>query len=158
MQARGKMAMGVDQYTSKHASEPLADGGRIMLQRDAADTAGTTAIREHLKDIAMRFRAGDFAIPGFVHAQQVPGTPVMAARRSAIRYVFHPLPGGGEVRVVTRDSVAGAAGDQLLLRVPSASPPPGPGGLKRKKRKYPPLTIGGAPPLRTQPSSRGPLH
>ena len=85
MQARGKMAMGVDQYTSQHHFEPLPDGGRIMLQRDAADTAGTTAIREHLKDIAMRFRAGDFAIPGFVHAQQVPGTPVMAARRSAIR-------------------------------------------------------------------------
>lgn len=114
MQARGKMAMGVDQNTSQHHFEPLADGGRIMLQRDAADTAGTTAIREHLKDIAMRFRAGDFAIPGFVHAQQVPGTPVMAARRSAIRYVFHPLPGGGEVRIVTRDVAAVAAVHQFL--------------------------------------------
>jgi hypothetical protein len=114
MQARGKMAMGVDQYTSQHHFEPLPDGGRIMLQRDAADTAGTTAIREHLKDIAMRFRAGDFAIPGFVHAQQVPGTPVMAARRSAIRYVFHPLPGGGEVRIVTRDQAAVAAVHQFL--------------------------------------------
>ena len=114
MQARGKTAMGVDQYTSQHHFEPLADGGRIMLQRDAADTAGTTAIREHLQDIAMRFRAGDFAIPGFVHAQQVPGTPVMAARRAAIRYVFHPLPGGGEVRIVTRDAAAVAAVHQFL--------------------------------------------
>jgi uncharacterized protein YjhX (UPF0386 family) len=114
MQARGKMAMGVDQYTSQHHFEPLADGGRIMLQRDAADTAGTTAIREHLKDIAMRFRAGDFAIPGFVHAQQVPGTPVLAAKREAIRYVFHPLPGGGEVRIVTRDAAAVAAVHQFL--------------------------------------------
>lgn len=114
MQARGKMAMGVDQYTSQHHFEPLADGGRIMLQRDAADTAGTTAIREHLKDIAMRFRAGDFTIPGFVHAQQVPGTPVMAAKRAAIRYVFHPLPGGGEVRIVTWDAAAVAAVHQFL--------------------------------------------
>ena len=109
MQARGKMAMGVDQYTSWHRFDPLADGGRIALQRDAADTAGTAAIRAHLKDIATRFAAGDFAIPGFVHAQQVPGTPVMAAQRAAIRYVFHPLPGGGEVRIVTRDSAAVAA-------------------------------------------------
>jgi len=114
MQARGKMAMGVDQYTSQHHFEPLPDGGRIMLQRDPADTAGTTAIREHLKDIAMRFRAGDFAVPGFVHAQQVPGTPVMAARRSAIRYVFHPLPGGGEVRILTRDAAAVTAVHQFL--------------------------------------------
>jgi hypothetical protein len=114
MQARGKMAMGVDQYSSWHHFEPLADGGRIMLQRDAADTAGTTAIREHLKDIAMRFRAGDFAIPGFVHAQQVPGTRVLAAKRAAIRYVFHPLPGGGEVRIVTKDAAAVAAVHQFL--------------------------------------------
>jgi hypothetical protein len=114
MQARGQMAMGVDQYTSQHHFEPLADGGRIMLQRDATDTAGTRAIREHLKDIAMRFRAGDFAIPGFVHAQQVPGTRVLAAKRAAIRYVFHPLPGGGEVRIVTRDSTAVKAVHQFL--------------------------------------------
>ena len=114
MQARGKMAMGVDQYTSWHRFDPLADGGRIMLQRDSTDTAGTRAIREHLQDIAMRFRAGDFAIPGFVHAQQVPGTPVMAAKRTAIRYVFHPLPGGGEVRIVSRDSAAVAAVHQFL--------------------------------------------
>ena len=114
MQARGKMAMGVDQYTSQHHFEPLPDGGRIMLQRDAADTAGTTAIREHLKDIAMRFRAGDFAIPGFVHAQEVPGTRVLAGRRETIRYVFHPLPGGGEVRIVTKDAAAVAAVHQFL--------------------------------------------
>ncbi len=114
MQARGTMAMGVDQYTSWHRFDPLPDGGCIKLQRDSSDTAGTTAIREHLKDIAMRFRAGDFAIPGFVHAQQVPGTPVMAAKRAAIRYVFHPLPGGGEVRIVTRDAAAVAAVHQFL--------------------------------------------
>ena len=114
MQARGKMAMGVDQYSSWHRFDPLADGGRIVLQRDAADTAGTTTIRAHLKDIAARFAAGDFAIPGFVHAQQVPGTPAMAAKRAAIRYVFHPLPGGGEVRIVTRDSAAVAAVHEFL--------------------------------------------
>lgn len=114
MQGRGKMAMGVDQYTSWHHFDPLPDGGRIALQRDSTDTAGTTAIRAHLKDIAARFAAGDFAIPGFVHAQQVPGTPVMAAQRSAIRYVFHPLPGGGEVRIVTHDSMAVAAVHQFL--------------------------------------------
>jgi len=106
MQQRGRVAMGVDQYTSFHRFEPAADGGRVVLVRDSTDAAGVHAIREHLKGIARAFSAGDFQTPGFVHAQTVPGTRVMTARKGAIRYVFHPLPGGGEVCIVTRDSVA----------------------------------------------------
>ena len=40
VQARGQVAMGVDQYTSHHIFEPLPDGGRIVLQRDSVDSAG----------------------------------------------------------------------------------------------------------------------
>src|SRR5881275_786571 len=40
LQKRGEMTMGVDQYTSAHRFEPLPDGGRIVLQRDSADSAG----------------------------------------------------------------------------------------------------------------------
>jgi hypothetical protein len=106
MQQRGQMAMGVDQYTSQHHFDPLPDGGRIALQRDTTDTAGVATIRMHLQHIAQAFAAGDFTLPGFVHDREVPGTRVMTARRDAIRYVFHPLPGGGEVRIVTRDTAA----------------------------------------------------
>src|SRR5918993_2848595 len=66
VQARGETAMGVDQYTSSHVFEPLPDGGRIVLQRDAADSAGTAVIRAHLDRIAAAFAAGDFRLPGFV--------------------------------------------------------------------------------------------
>src|SRR4051812_36567910 len=34
MQQRGKIAMGVDQYTSIHKFDDLVNGGRIELQRD----------------------------------------------------------------------------------------------------------------------------
>ncbi len=114
MQQRGKVAMGVDQYTSFHRFEPAADGGRVVLVRDSADAAGVQAIREHLKGIARAFTTGDFQTPGFVHAQTVPGTRVMTARKAAIRYVFHPLPVGGEVRIVTRDAAAVTAVHQFL--------------------------------------------
>jgi hypothetical protein len=53
-------------------------------------------------------------VPGFVHATEVPGTRVMRATRASIRYVFHPLPGGGEVRIVTRDSAAVRAVHEFL--------------------------------------------
>jgi hypothetical protein len=102
--------MGVDQYTSAHVFEDLPDGGRIVLDRaDAADTADVATIRAHMREIAAAFARGDFTAPGLVHAQEVPGTAVMAARRGAITYTAHDRPRGAEVRVRTTDSAAVAA-------------------------------------------------
>jgi hypothetical protein len=101
--------MGGDQSTSSHVFEPLADGGRIVLQRDVPDSAGVVAIRAHMRMIAERFAAGDFTLPGFVHDQPVPGTAMMAARRDRITYVADTLPRGAEVRITTTDPEALAA-------------------------------------------------
>jgi hypothetical protein len=114
MQARGKMAMGVDQNASKHVFDDLADGGRIQLQTDSADSTAIGAIRAHLQTIASAFQAGDFSTPAFVHAGNVPGTDVMKARRSVITYQFAPLPRGGEIRITTRDPEALHAVHQFL--------------------------------------------
>ena len=109
MQRRGKSGMGVDQYTSIHEFDALPDGGRISLQRDVDDPAGTRTIRAHLRAIAAAFRAGDFSAPAMVHMREVPGTRVMAAKRSAIRYTVRDLPRGGELRMKTSDREAIAA-------------------------------------------------
>ena len=114
LQARGESAMGVNQYTSAHRFEPLPDGGRIELQRDTSDRAGVQTIRAHMRDIAARFSRGDFAIPGFVHAGEVPGTRVMAERKDRIRYEARELPGGGEVRIRATDPVAVQAIHEFL--------------------------------------------
>jgi hypothetical protein len=114
VQARGHAAMGVDQYTSFHRFESLPDGGRISLQRDPSDSAGVAQIRSHLRGIAAAFAGGDFALPGLVHDREVPGTAVMAARRSRISYVADTLPGGGQLRLQTSDPSAIAAIHQFL--------------------------------------------
>jgi hypothetical protein len=114
MQDRGRSAMGVDQYTSSHVFEDFPDGGRIVLRRDVADSAGVVAIRAHMRDIAERFAAGDFAVPGFVHSQEVPGTRVMRERRGLISYRADTLPRGGEVRITTADPAAVEAVHQFL--------------------------------------------
>jgi hypothetical protein len=106
LQERGRVAMGVDQYTSTHLFDALPDGGRIALQRNADDPAGVATIRQHLRDIAAAFAAGDFRIPGFVHAGEVPGTDVMARKRERIRYTYSDLPRGGELRLTTDDAEA----------------------------------------------------
>ncbi len=114
VQARGAEAMGVNQYTSRHIFEPLVDGGRIELQRETADSAGSAQIRRHMHLIAERFSAGDFALPGFVHARGVPGTEIMSARRGAIAYTVDTLPRGAALRLRSVDSTAVAAIHQFL--------------------------------------------
>ncbi len=114
VQRRGHTAMGVDQYTSTHVFQPLPDGGRIELQRDTVDRAGRVRILEHMHAIVAAFSAGDFSVPGFVHAGTVPGTGVMAARRARISYQVESLPRGAAVRVTSRDSSAIAAIHEFL--------------------------------------------
>jgi len=114
VQARGGVAMGVNQYTSHHIFEPLPDGGRIALQRDAADSEGAAQIRRHMREIAGRFAAGDFALPGFVHARTVPGTAIMAARRADIAYSVDTLPRGAELRIRSADPTAVRAIHEFL--------------------------------------------
>lgn len=106
LQKRGKVGMGVDQYSSTHRFDDLSDGGRIELTRDASDSVGVRTIREHLASIARAFESGDFSTPFAVHAREVPGTKTMAAKRDAISYEFRPLPGGGEVRLSSKDPQA----------------------------------------------------
>jgi hypothetical protein len=106
LQQRGKMVMGVDQYSSMHRFDDLADGGRIVLTRSPEDTAGVRAIRIHLAEITRAFGAGDFGHTMMVHQHALPGTAVMRERRAAITYRMDTLPGGGAVRIKTRDSTA----------------------------------------------------
>ncbi len=99
--------MGVDQYTSQHVFEPLPNGGRIVLQRKEADSAGEAVIREHMRTIAKAFSAGDFALPGVVHAMKdVPGTVVMRQLRKDITYTPQDLPRGGEVVIASSNPKA----------------------------------------------------
>jgi hypothetical protein len=106
LQERGRSAMGVDQYTSTHRFDALPDGGRIELQRGSDDPAGVAQIRRHLQEIALAFQGGDFSTPAFVHMRDVPGTRIMAEKRTAITYTYADLPRGGEVRIRTPDPVA----------------------------------------------------
>ncbi|MDO8501051.1 MAG: hypothetical protein Q7S20_04325 [Gemmatimonadaceae bacterium] len=109
MQHRGNMAMGVDQYASAHTFDITADGGRIELQSKGSDSLDVAQIRAHMRQIQHAFAAGDFAAPSFVHMREMPGTAVMARKKSLISYTYSDLPRGGEVRMSTADAEARAA-------------------------------------------------
>jgi hypothetical protein len=115
MQERGRQVMGVDQYASAHVFEDLPDGGRIILEmKDASDTAAIAAIRRHMQDIQVAFRAGDFAKPFEVHAMTVPGTDLMRSLRDSIGYEASDRPLGGEVRIRATQPAAITAIHQFL--------------------------------------------
>jgi hypothetical protein len=115
MQKRGHQAMGVDQYTSIHRFDALPDGGRIELQRDSDDSVGAATIRAHIRSIAVAFKSGDFSTPEFVHMKMVPGTKVMAEKRSVISYEARDLPRGAELRIQTTDREALAAVREFMV-------------------------------------------
>ena len=107
LQERGKRVMGVDQYTSSHQFGSLPNGGRIALQRDVDDSVGVRVIRAHLRDVAVRFTAGDFSLSQAVHAtREMPGVQAMREAGGAIRYTYRELPRGGEVRLTSSDAHA----------------------------------------------------
>jgi hypothetical protein len=114
LQARGKMAMGVDQYASAHRFDVLPDGGRIVLEMKDGDTLAVAQIRAHMKLIEHAFQAGDFSTPKFVHARSMPGTEIMSRNKALIRYRYSDLPRGGEVRITTTDPGSLAAIREFL--------------------------------------------
>ena len=71
--------------------------------------AAITTIRRHMETIAADFRNGEFARPFQVHAEVVPGTATMAARRGVITYTVIERARGGEVRLHSADPAAVAA-------------------------------------------------
>lgn len=107
---RGADAMGFDQDRTAHRFLLYEDGGAIEVQaRNAADGPNAEAVRRHLQEIAVRFKAGDFRQPAHTHAREVPGTADMTRLKARIDYRYEELAAGGRVNILTRDADALAA-------------------------------------------------
>ncbi|MGE3273921.1 MAG: hypothetical protein AB7O67_02335 [Vicinamibacterales bacterium] len=107
MNARGAEAMGFDQDQTTHHFLLHADGATIDISvKRGDDAANRDAIRMHLPHIATAFAQGNFDLPHFIHATDVPGAEVMARLRDRIRYRYEETAGGGRLRIVTADAEA----------------------------------------------------
>jgi len=67
-----------------------------------------------MQQIESQFAAGDFRLPGYVHAREVPGTAIMAAKRAVITYAVESLPRGAALRVRSDDAEAVQAIHEFL--------------------------------------------
>jgi|CXWL01.1.fsa_nt_gi hypothetical protein len=107
--AHGDHAMGFPHSGSQHHFRLAAGGGAIEVEAVPADTAVTTAIRGHLRQITDAFASGDFSTPQAVHGFPPPGVDTMARRRADITYRYEDLPNGARVRITSADAEALAA-------------------------------------------------
>ena len=115
LNARGAEAMGFDQQRTTHHFRLAPDGGRIEVEaNDPADRETKARVVAHLRRIRQQFADGDFSAPLQTHGEQPPGVPALQRLRHRIRYAFESTPGGGRVRLRTRDPEAREAIHEFL--------------------------------------------
>jgi hypothetical protein len=111
----GAEAMGFDQDKTTHHFRLYREGGAVEVQaKDPADAASVGQIRDHLKQQAKKFAAGDFGAPQHTHGQVPPGVETMTKLRSKIKYEFESMEHGGRLRITTADAQALAAVHDFL--------------------------------------------
>ena len=111
----GAEAMGFDQEKTTHHFRLYKDGGAVeVAAKDPADTASIGQIRDHLKQQAKKFAAGDFGAPQHTHGQVPPGVETMTRLRSKIQYDFQSTKRGGRLHITTTDAQALAAVHDFL--------------------------------------------
>lgn len=116
MKDHGNAAMGFDQDKTTHHFTMNADGGVIdVAAKDAADQVSIGQVRQHLQEIAVAFKQGDFGKPQATHSELPPGVPVMQRLKEAITYTYYQTAGGGIVRIYTTNPEARAAIHEFLM-------------------------------------------
>ena len=107
LKSQGADAMGFDQDATAHHFRVAVDGGSVEVTvRDATDGRTLAAVRSHLRAIAGEFAAGRFEKPFQTHGAVPPGVVEMRRQRHLITYRYEDVPGGGAVRMATRDASA----------------------------------------------------
>ena len=105
MLERGGVEMGFDQMKIHHHFVATPTGGEIMIMStNMSDAATIGEIRSHVREIQREFSEGNFTRPFFIHAEHVPGTGVMSAKKDLIRYSIRDIDGGSVLVLSTNDT------------------------------------------------------
>ena len=105
MLERGNVAMGFNQTMIHHHFMATSTGGEIMIMStNMSDTQTINEIKSHAKDIQYEFSQGNFTKPFYIHAQIVPGTDIMTAKKNLINYSIKNVDGGSALILTTNDT------------------------------------------------------
>jgi hypothetical protein len=111
MLQRGNIAMGFNQSKIMHNFIATPTVGEIMIvAQNSNDNNTIKQIKNHVVNIQKDFSEGNFTKPFFIHAQQIPGTKLMAERKDLIIYKIRQINNGSILLINTNDK-------QLLLAI-----------------------------------------
>jgi hypothetical protein len=98
MMKRGDIVMGFDQNKISHQFSGNAAGGEITITAlNGSDIETIKQIQTHILDIQKEFSVGNFTRPFFIHAEEVPGTKVMAEKKDLIKYDMSQMKNGSRL-------------------------------------------------------------
>jgi len=96
--------MPFDMSKTVHIFRMTEQGGvqRVVITNPSAK-AQVPLIQQHLKHEAERFQKGDYADPGMLHGEDMPGLKELAAAGSAIGVSYAALSDGAQISFTTND-------------------------------------------------------
>jgi hypothetical protein len=99
---RGETVMPFDLEATTHVFEKDRDGGvQTVVADDPGDVEQVRLVREHLREEAEAFRAGDYGDPAAIHGMEMPGLATLEARADEIEIRYEDVPEGGRIRYTT---------------------------------------------------------
>ena len=102
--ARGAQVMPFDLEQTLHVFEKLDNGGlQKVTVKDPSNREQIALIQAHLKEVAKKFRQGDFSDPARIHGQDMPGLAELKSGAGKIEVVYAPLPDGAQIRYAAKD-------------------------------------------------------
>lgn len=101
---RGTEVMPFDLERTTHTFTKRDSGGvQTVTADDPRDAQQISLIREHLREEAAAFSAGDFDDPARIHGDQMPGLAALRAGYEKIESKYLPLPDGARIVYTTSD-------------------------------------------------------
>ena len=75
---RGTQVMPFALAKTMHLFSPTPDGGiQRVIARNPQDHQQITLIRQHLQEMAQKFKSGDYSGPAFIHGEHMPGLQIL---------------------------------------------------------------------------------
>lgn len=101
--AAGASVMPFDLDASTHVFEKTANGGLQQVVSDTQDAEQIALIRDHLREEAERFAAGDFHDPAMIHGEAMPGLHDLVMGHEGLTIEYGEVEAGGQIRYSSDD-------------------------------------------------------